>query len=319
MPAFLDRYLNGDCAEVWADLVGLGDQVRQKSVLHDAEAVADETMRRARQNLETLIPRLAAVGYRFAAPALERRLEKVNKIIAEPKLNSYVRRQLERAVEKGTAPASVLDPATNKAVQMDLATKRKEKSALEAELERMRTMPPLENPRVFYPPDGQTNDPPEDQTATYLNVMEKMARGPIPLSLLAWYKHVGHVSFMGAHEVLNPEGSAVADPIVINSVYELSRSLVIGQQGDKIVLPVCLDDCRKADVPSGRPLGSPIQYKITIPNASADWLLENEWHETHFVQYLRKTFQWAGFPGWERDPNPPREMISKLAEGLLPL
>jgi hypothetical protein len=109
MPTFLERYLNGECAEVWADLIGLGDKVRQKSGLLDAEAVADETMRRAHHNLEVLIPRLAAVGYRFAAPALERRLEKVNKTLAEPKWNSYVLRQKQLAVEKGTAPASVLE------------------------------------------------------------------------------------------------------------------------------------------------------------------------------------------------------------------
>src|SRR5262249_52655217 len=43
------------------------------------------------------------------------------------------------------------------------------------------------------------------------------------------------------------------------------------------------------------------------------------WRNMTFVNYLRKAFEWAGFPGWERDPNPPREMISKLTEGLLAL
>jgi hypothetical protein len=27
----------------------------------------------------------------------------------------------------------------------------------------------------------------------------------------------------------------------------------------------------------------------------------------------------GGFPGWERDANPPREAITKLTEGLLPI
>jgi hypothetical protein len=27
----------------------------------------------------------------------------------------------------------------------------------------------------------------------------------------------------------------------------------------------------------------------------------------------------AGVPGWERDPNPPRELISELTEGQLPV
>ena len=65
MSTYLERYLNDEYAEVWADLIGLGDEVRQKSVLLDAETVANETMRRARHNLEILLPRLAATGYRF--------------------------------------------------------------------------------------------------------------------------------------------------------------------------------------------------------------------------------------------------------------
>src|SRR5271170_6231924 len=133
MPTYLERYLNGECAEVWAHLVALGNKVREKPVLLDAEAVADETMRRARRNLGTLIPRLAAVGYRFAAPALERRLEQVSRTIAEPKLGPYVRRQIELAIAAGKADASALDPANNKAVQLNLITYREEKAALEAE------------------------------------------------------------------------------------------------------------------------------------------------------------------------------------------
>ena len=37
------------------------------------------------------------------------------------------------------------------------------------------------------------------------------------------------------------------------------------------------------------------------------------------VNYLRRTFEWGGFPGWARDTNPPRDLIAKLTEGLLSL
>jgi len=317
MPTFEQRYLNGQYVEVWNDLIALGDRVRDKSVLSDAQSVADETMRRARHNLETLIPRLAAIGYRFAAPALERQLARIETTLANPQLAPYVRRQLERAVREGKADASVLDPARNKAAQLSLETKRREKTALLAELERMRTMPPLENPRVFYPPEDQAAYA-EEKTETFLKHLEMRAKGPLPISLQAWYRRVGYVSFMGSHPVLNPEGTAIADPLVVNSVGEISRSSVIGRQGDKIVLPVSLIDVRKAGLPTVG-LNLPTEYRITIPNPSADWLVENEWHATYFVNYLRKAFEWAGFPGWERDPNPPRDMISGLKEGLLPI
>ena len=60
-------------------------------------------------------------------------------------------------------------------------------------------------------------------------------------------------------------------------------------------------------------------YCIRIPNAAVDAPFDNEWHETNFVNYLRKAFEWGGFPGWERDKNPPRDTIARLTEGLLPI
>jgi hypothetical protein len=50
MPTFLDRYLNGQQTEVWTDLIAIGDEVRKEPILTDAQAVADETMRRVRRN-----------------------------------------------------------------------------------------------------------------------------------------------------------------------------------------------------------------------------------------------------------------------------
>ena len=56
---------------MWADLAALGEKVREPAVLEDARAVARETMRRARKNVEILIPRLREIGYRFQAEPLE--------------------------------------------------------------------------------------------------------------------------------------------------------------------------------------------------------------------------------------------------------
>ncbi|MBV9851684.1 MAG: hypothetical protein JO250_18600 [Armatimonadetes bacterium] len=65
MVAFLDRYLAGEHERVWNELTALGDQVRQEKHRPDASAVAQETMRRVKVNLQTLIPRLTALGWRF--------------------------------------------------------------------------------------------------------------------------------------------------------------------------------------------------------------------------------------------------------------
>lgn len=65
MVTYLERYRDGEHEEVWAELVGLGERVRDEPLLSDAYAVARETMRRARRNVETILPRLESIGYRL--------------------------------------------------------------------------------------------------------------------------------------------------------------------------------------------------------------------------------------------------------------
>jgi hypothetical protein len=73
MATFLERYLAGEYEPVWAELLALGAQVRGALVYADALAVARETMRRARHNIEVLIPRFEAVGYHLGYAWVEER------------------------------------------------------------------------------------------------------------------------------------------------------------------------------------------------------------------------------------------------------
>jgi hypothetical protein len=68
MTSLVERYSNGEHRAVWAELQSYGGKVRQEPLLSDALAVARETMRRARENLELLVPRLDVLGYRFTHP-----------------------------------------------------------------------------------------------------------------------------------------------------------------------------------------------------------------------------------------------------------
>jgi hypothetical protein len=61
----LRRYQAGEHVAVWADMLALGPQVRTAAYLEDAWAVARETMRRARHNVELIIRRLDQIDYRF--------------------------------------------------------------------------------------------------------------------------------------------------------------------------------------------------------------------------------------------------------------
>lgn len=63
--SFLERYLSGEHEQVWAELTTLGSAIGDKPLYSDVIAVAHETMRRVRRNIETLIPRLRQLGYEF--------------------------------------------------------------------------------------------------------------------------------------------------------------------------------------------------------------------------------------------------------------
>jgi hypothetical protein len=66
--SFFDRYMSGECERVWSELVALGHQARHADYFGDAYAVAKETMRRVRRNVEVLVRRLNGLGYEFARP-----------------------------------------------------------------------------------------------------------------------------------------------------------------------------------------------------------------------------------------------------------
>lgn len=60
-----DRYRQGDRERVWAELGRLGSNVRDPSVLTEAQAVCDEMALRVRFNIELLVNRLQSQGYVF--------------------------------------------------------------------------------------------------------------------------------------------------------------------------------------------------------------------------------------------------------------
>jgi hypothetical protein len=70
MTSYLERYLAGEHVQVWQELTQLGEQIGSGVTQADARAVARETMRRARHNIEVLIPRLHRAGYAFGFQAL---------------------------------------------------------------------------------------------------------------------------------------------------------------------------------------------------------------------------------------------------------
>jgi hypothetical protein len=65
---WLARYSGGEYEAVWAEMLQLGEALVSAPAYEHARAVAEETMRRARANVELLIERLQAAGYEFQYP-----------------------------------------------------------------------------------------------------------------------------------------------------------------------------------------------------------------------------------------------------------
>lgn len=68
MSNYLQRYRNGEHRNVWLELTGLGEAVRDEPVFQQAMAVAREAISRIESNLKLLYDRLLDCGYEFAYP-----------------------------------------------------------------------------------------------------------------------------------------------------------------------------------------------------------------------------------------------------------
>src|SRR5579871_5198933 len=65
MADWLNRYRDGECAGVWAEMEALGPAIRESKNRKAADRVVRETMERSRKNVLRLIEELLALGYRF--------------------------------------------------------------------------------------------------------------------------------------------------------------------------------------------------------------------------------------------------------------
>jgi hypothetical protein len=152
----------------------------------------------------------------------------------------------------------------------------------------------------------------------------------IPLSLQAFLQEAGWVDLMGSHPVLNPvnnEGRPLftTDPLQITPYCERNLehcfeewSGASAEEREPVSWQIGADADGKSDM-----LADELPedfYTIQLPNAAADAGLEGEAHKfTFFVEYLRLSFQWGGFPGWANYQERPEKELASLREGLLPL
>jgi hypothetical protein len=131
MPTFLERYQAGDHVRVWADLEALGGAVREERYFSDAQAVANETMKRVRHNAEVVVARLESLGYQFKsnADSIGEMLERMQQRMEQTdRFREFLRRNPSKPNPNFPEFQAVLEPLRRRNETMEqqrLATREK--------------------------------------------------------------------------------------------------------------------------------------------------------------------------------------------------
>jgi hypothetical protein len=318
---WISRYQAGECQKVWAEMVSLGPDVRSTPYLEPAWSVAHETMRRARRNVETIVQRLDQIGYTFWNGRQGPPTPQPARVSIGSRVTTFssAEQLLANAMARN---GSGLAPEFRQQIG-HLLEKAK---AMRATTEAMRDVksPPLaavtshlEDEIVFSPPAATTT--------SMIHKLEK-AGLTLPLSLKAWAEAVGHVNLSGSHSALCfwQDGAfpgVFADPLMVSLDDLMQRGeewLDAPDENEKLEIILGWDADTKANlVIEDEQIDQ--GYSLLLPNPAADAGLNNEPHETHFVDYLRTAFYWGGFPGWENQERRPEKELRFLSDGLLPI
>ncbi len=311
MATFLDRYLSGQCVAVWRELTSLGDEVRHKRYAADASAVARETMRRACHNVEVLVTRLDAIGYRFMALQDHDRITKeansrVFRIIME------VSARMDSGDKRRSNTIRILRSPEYRKEIVERAEQARQATIQSLDGAGRRAKRPLKDPTVWSVPGKNT--------AKDLDQLERLAGGPLPLSLRAWYQEVGGVSLLGWHSLLSPNSDepnsdVCPDPLMIEPLNLVIRQFREEEFEGQAYVYLAPDDVTKGGSGGAGP------YGMRVPDASADggFAVVGSRKGPSFINYLRGAFKWGGFPGWEGKRGCPTKLISELAAGLNPI
>jgi hypothetical protein len=152
----------------------------------------------------------------------------------------------------------------------------------------------------FWVPNSAFVPPSEDTSALIREFEEK--RGPIPLSLRAFYEIVGSLDFRQSPKQIvhhrHPRRSTASeievlgeeDPLYVAPIAELIREAEKWPRQFRFCFAP--DEFHKASCSGGE------NYHVALPNPAADFLIDGMYEivET-FVEYLRASFANGGFRG----------------------
>lgn len=184
----------------------------------------------------------------------------------------------------------------------------------------------LQNSGYVFKPFSKKYRQPSKKVSAYIARIERRV-GPLPLSIAAFMSIVGSVNLIGYFPGLDENGKEwgrelCPDPLVFEYPQSFFRWSVQAwaedvaefgkEEAGTFQLEFAPDEYHKDNISGGPP------YSIKLPNGGMDALVENEWHHTMFVPYLRECFRWGGFPGLSRMQHPPIELLHDLRKNLVP-
>jgi hypothetical protein len=286
MPTYLERYLAGEREAVWAELTALGSAIGDEPLAMDAQAVARETMRRARSNVELLAQRLTALGYRFVSDVLG----KAPMPYVPPRAESLATlRDLE--AKYGALPLSIqmwyevvgavdfMGVYPGLSVYEGMGVQGYVDFMMGGERIRIHSDSP------FYVFNARPSTEPADPNA-----------GICSDPLVVWPCHEALVDEAEPEELEDDPEQLNGEPSIVYSV------------------GFAPDALHKANVSGGD--GPHIDFGAPRMDAP---LRGDDWEGVPFISYLRTAFAWGGFPGLREAADPPRDLLASLCEALLPI
>lgn len=330
MATYLERYQNGERVEVWRELVALGDGVRREPLYSDAQAVARETMRRAKHNVETIYEQLKQIGFEFQfpdavfKPLTAEEIAELDAFESEVGLLPLSVRAWAEIVGNvnfmGTYPKlSYYDTQVNPFFGKALAFGKIE-------------MPDLRQFMQSAAMDNKTDVNIDDDTMQNINdqLNSMMASMRNTFSQFFGSDVVGSVQedyqrkLEAPQKEIAPDDQAMSDPLVVefggfsvDDYQAWQEDIEAGEldEDEPFTLDIAPDIYHKSNISGGSP------YGIVVPSAAADApLLYTPWDDdSTFVEYLRLSFEWAGFPGLQDIENHDEALLKRLKERLLPL
>jgi len=306
MSSFLERYTSGEHEPVWDDLVALGATVREEPLYTDAQAVARETMRRVRHNIELLVPRLRSLGFAFG----------YDWVLKDPP--AYVKRRPDLAegwrgwVVEAQRDYCTFCPPQPDALERIAALEQQTGTlplSLRAWYEVVGTVDLVGKPPPSWSREALGYPRPDEDAEQELRARFAAAAGSRGLTEVEYHRLMRQNAALW--HAAN-DWNIYLDPLLVLPV-EVALAESRGFVDDTFTIVVAPEGTRKWFHGDDDP------YVIIVPDLSADAELINEWHGAMFVAYLRTAFRWGGFPGLARAACPPHADIDHLRKELLPI